>query len=122
MEIFTARYYVITQYLGVTQDETMAVEISQHQFSICQETNGQFCNIYAPHQPLVNPPSCITTLYTKNVASISNRCSPTGQQNLKHQYTLTASPKCVDNDFNTFYSDNHHNPHLPKRNQKIVLQ
>ena len=32
---FTAQYDVNTQYLGVTQDETMAVEISQHQFSIC---------------------------------------------------------------------------------------
>ena len=72
---FTARYDVSTQYLGVTQDETMAVEISQHQFSLCQEANGQFCNIYAPLQPLANPPSCITALDTKNAASISTRCS-----------------------------------------------
>ena len=43
---FTARYNIITQYLGVTQDETMAVEISQLQFSICQAANGQFCNIH----------------------------------------------------------------------------
>ena len=35
------------QYLGITQDETMAIEISQHQFSIFQEVNGQFYNIYA---------------------------------------------------------------------------
>ena len=53
----------------------MTVEISQHQFSICQEANGQLCNIYAPLQLLTNPPSCITALYTKNVASISTRCS-----------------------------------------------
>ena len=53
----------------------MAVEISQHQFSLCQEANGQFCNVYAPLQPLVHPPSCITALYAKNVATISNRCS-----------------------------------------------
>ena len=33
----------------------MAVEISQHQFCICQEANGQFCNVYAPLQPLTNP-------------------------------------------------------------------
>ena len=72
---FTAPYIVSTQYLGVTQDETMTVEISQKQFSICQEANGQFCNIYAPLQPLANPPYCITTLYTKNAASISTRCS-----------------------------------------------
>ena len=54
---FTARYDVSTQYLGVTQDETMAVKISQHQFSICQEANGQFCNIHEPLQPFANPPS-----------------------------------------------------------------
>ena len=68
---FTAQYDVRTLYLGVTQDETMAVEISQHQFSICQEANGQFCNVYAPLQLLTNPPSCITALYAKNAASIS---------------------------------------------------
>ena len=37
---FTARYNVNNQYLGITQDETMAVEISWHQFSICQEASG----------------------------------------------------------------------------------
>ena len=53
----------------------MAVEISPHQFSICQEANGQFCNIITPFQLLVNLPSCITALYTKNTPSISARCS-----------------------------------------------
>ena len=72
---YTARYNVNTQYLGVTQDETMAVEVSQHQFSICQAANGQVCNIYAPLQPLANPPSCITAFYAKNTANISNKCS-----------------------------------------------
>ena len=43
----------------------MAVEISQHNFSICQEANGQFCNIHAPFQPLANPPSCIAALYAE---------------------------------------------------------
>ena len=64
-----------TQYLGITQDETVAVEILQHHFSLCQEANGQFCNIYAPLQLLTNPPSCITALYIKNAAGISTRCS-----------------------------------------------
>ena len=32
---FTGWYSVNTYYLGVTQDETMAVKILQHQFSIC---------------------------------------------------------------------------------------
>ena len=53
----------------------MAVEISPHQFSICQEANGQFCNILTPFQPLANLPFCITALYTKNTASIPARCS-----------------------------------------------
>ena len=49
----------------MTQDETMAVEISPHQFSICQEANGLFYNILTPFQPLANLSSCITALYTK---------------------------------------------------------
>ena len=63
------------EYLRVTQNKTMAVEISQQQFSICQEANGQFSNVYAPLQLLANPLSCITALYSKNAASISTRCS-----------------------------------------------
>ena len=72
---FTAHYDINTQYLGIIQDETMAVEISPHQFSICQEANGQFCNILTPFQLLANPATCITALSTKNAASISARCS-----------------------------------------------
>ena len=53
----------------------MAVDISEHQFSICQEANGQFCSVNTPLQPLANPPSCITVLYAKNAASITARCS-----------------------------------------------
>ena len=72
---FTAHYDINTQYVGITQDETMAVELSPHQFSICLEAKGQFCNIITPFQPLANPPSCITALYTINAPSISARCS-----------------------------------------------
>ena len=68
---FTACYDTNTQYFGITQDKTMAVEISPPQFSICQEANEQFCNILSPFQLLANPPTCITALYTKNTASIS---------------------------------------------------
>ena len=74
MEISQPVMTSIFQYLGITQDETMAVELSPHQFSICQEANGQFCNIITPFQLLANLPSCITVLYTKDTASISNRC------------------------------------------------
>ena len=72
---FTAWYDINTQYLSITQDETMAVEMSPHEFSICQEANGWFCNVITPFQPLANPPSCITVLYSKNTHSISVRCS-----------------------------------------------
>ena len=72
---FTAQYDINFQYLGITQGETMAVEMSPHQFSTCQEANGQFCNVISPLQPLANPPSCITALYTKNTHSISTRYS-----------------------------------------------
>ena len=53
----------------------MAVEMSPHQFSTCQEANGQFCNVVTPFQPPMNLPSCITALYTKNACSTLTRCS-----------------------------------------------
>ena len=71
---FTAWYDISTQYLGVTQDETREVEISQHQFCICQEANGQFGNVYATLQLLAIPPSCITASYARNTATTSTRC------------------------------------------------
>ena len=72
---FSACYDTNTKYLGITEAKTMTVEISEHQFHICRDANGQFCNIDAPLQPLTNPPSCITGLYAKNTASINTRCS-----------------------------------------------
>ena len=72
---FTAHYDISSQYLGITQDEAMTVEISSHQFRIFQEANGQFCKIPTPFQPLANPPACTTALYAKNTVSISMRCS-----------------------------------------------
>ena len=75
MEISQHDMISIPNILRVTKDKTMTVEISQHQFRICQKTNGQFCNINAPLQLLANPPSCITALYAKNTASITTRCS-----------------------------------------------
>ena len=39
---FTAHYNGSTKYFRVTQDKTMAVEISPQQFRICQEAHGQF--------------------------------------------------------------------------------
>ena len=62
---FTAHYDIATKYLGITRDETMAVELSSHQFQICQAANGQFCTISTPFQHLANPPTCTSALYTR---------------------------------------------------------
>ena len=67
---FTAYYDITTKYLGISKDETMAVELSANQFQICQATNRQFFYIPTPFQPLVNLPMCTSALYTRNLASI----------------------------------------------------
>ena len=53
----------------------MAVELSTTQFQACQDTNGQFCSITTPFQPLANPPTCIAALYAKSKAGIGSKCS-----------------------------------------------
>ena len=72
---FAACYDVTTKYLGITKDETMAVELSTNQFNVCQAANGQFCNIPTPFQPLPNLPTCISALYIRNLANITSKCS-----------------------------------------------
>ena len=72
---FSACYNINNKYLGITHDETMAVEISEGQFKTCQETNRQFCSLITPLLPLTNPLMCITALYDKDKASIEKRCS-----------------------------------------------
>ena len=88
---FTACYDITTKYLGITKDKTMAVELLPHQFQICQAANGQFCTIPTPYQPLANPLTCISALYTRNSASITSRCSlqikKTSDMNIPSQIT-----------------------------------
>ena len=72
---FTACYDITSKYLGINKDETMAVELSSNQFPIYQAVNGQFCTIPTPFQPLANLATCPSALYTRNLASISSRCS-----------------------------------------------
>ena len=72
---FTAHHDITAKYLGITKDETMAVELLSCQFQICQAANGQFCTIPTPFQPLANPPTCTSALYTRSSASITSRCS-----------------------------------------------
>ena len=53
----------------------MAVELSTTQFQACQDTNGQFCSITTPFQPLANLPSCMAAIYAKNKVDIASKCS-----------------------------------------------
>ena len=72
---FSAHYDINAKYLGITKDETMALELSITQFQFCQVANGQFCSITTPFQPLANPLSCVSALYAKNLAGITSWCS-----------------------------------------------
>ena len=72
---YSAHYDINTRYFGVTKDATVGLELSSTQFEVCQQTNGQFCHISTPFQPLANPPTCITALYAKSEASIKSKCS-----------------------------------------------
>ena len=72
---FTDCYDITTKYLAITKDEAMAVELPTNQFQVCQAANGQLCNIPTPFQPLVNPPTCTSALYARNLTSISAQCS-----------------------------------------------
>ena len=71
----SACYNIDNKYLGITHNETKAVEISEQQFSTCQKANGQFCSINAPFQLLANPPSPIAAIYAKNKVGIEKRYS-----------------------------------------------
>ena len=58
-ENFSACYSINNRYLGMTHDETKAVEISEDQFKTCQKANRQFCSLNTPLLLLVKP----TNLY-----------------------------------------------------------
>ena len=53
----------------------MAMVLSTTQFQTCQTANGQFCSITTSLQPLANPPTCVSALYSRNSAHISSHCS-----------------------------------------------
>ena len=72
---FSAHYNIQNRYLGITHDETKAVEISEDQFKTCQKANRQFCSLNTPLLPLINPPTCVSALYAKDKASIQKRSS-----------------------------------------------
>ena len=69
---FSACYDINTEYLDITKDKTMAVELSITQFQVCQAANRQFCSITTPFWPLANPPLCVSALYAKNLSCITS--------------------------------------------------
>ena len=72
-----------------------------------------------PFQLLANPPSCITTLYTKNTASILCQILIANQENSQCQYTLTNCTQCMAIDHGTFCSKYSHHTYLPWGNHRI---
>ena len=74
---YSMRYTMDNKYLGVTYDRTKAMDIPEDQFKLCKEANGQFCPLMTPLQPLMNPPSCVAALYTKNSREINHLCELT---------------------------------------------
>ena len=110
---YSAHYDINTRYFGVTKDATMGLELSSTQFEVCQQANGQFCHISTPFQPLANPPTCITALYTKSEASIKSKFS----QQL-HKATTTSLPdtdhsQCLHTCHPSFSSHRHHKSNMP---------
>ena len=60
---FPAHYSIQNRYLGITHDETKAVEISEGQFKTCQKANRQFGSLNTPLLPLANLQTCVAALY-----------------------------------------------------------
>ena len=114
---FSACYNINSKYLGITYDETKAVEILEQQFSICQKANRQFCSINACFQLLANPPSCITAIYTKKKAGIEKGCSL--QIRNANSVNNANSSKCMDSNFSTYSGINRNNVNLSRSSTLI---
>ena len=93
--------------------------MAAHQYCICQDASGQFCNIITPFQLLTNLPSCITALYTKLAHSISARCS----LQIRKTQSIIIPSKVVPNiwilTITSSCSNYSCHTHLPRRNIKI---
>ena len=89
----------------------MAVEISQHQLCICQDSFVMFRHLY----------NCLPTLHLASQPYMPRTQLEFHYKSgkLKASAYPCQSPQCVDTDFGNFYSDSHNNPYLPRRNHKI---
>ena len=81
---YSLGYDIDNKYLDITLDETRATEILDNQFNTCKKANGQFCILNAPLLPLVNPPTCLSSLYAKDKNSIQKKMFPTSQEGQQH--------------------------------------
>ena len=98
----SAHYDIHIKYLGITYDETKAVDIFRTTVHyMCQQANGQFCSINVPLQPLANPPSGIAVIYAKNTAGIEKRCSLQIRNMKQYHHPNTNSSKCMDTNFSS---------------------
>ena len=73
-------YNIEEKYLGIMLDETSTIEILENQFQTCKKASGQFCILNTPLLPLANPPTCLSSLYTKDKNSIPEKMFPTSQE------------------------------------------
>ena len=74
---YSMQYTMDNKYLGVTYDRTKVMDIPEDQFKLCKEANRQFCPLTTSLQLLMNPPSCVAALYTKNSREIDRLCELT---------------------------------------------
>ena len=72
---YSLSYDTDNKYLGITLDETSAIEILEDQFWTCKRVHRQLCILNTPPLPLANPPTCSSSLYTKDKSSNQKSCS-----------------------------------------------
>ena len=116
---FTACYDVNTKCLRITQDETMAVEISSQQFRICQEANGQSCIIPTPFQPLAKTTILHCCHICQEYSQHFSQMFLTNQEIFRYQYALTTCPQCLDINNNTVSSSSYNYIHMPRRDNTV---
>ena len=114
----TAHYDISTKYLGITQDETMAVDISPQHFRICKEANGQFCTIPTLFQPLANAPSCITACMPKTQPAFWLDV-PYRSRKLQMLVCPHSLHQMFGFNYSTLSSNHHNYPHMPGRNSTV---
>ena len=112
---FTACYDINAQYLRITQDETIAVEISPT--TVQNMSRSKWTDLYYSYiiSAAGKPTILYYSFYARNTASISARCS----LQIRCQYALTACTKCLDFNDTTLSSNHQDYPHMPGRNNTV---